>query len=84
MYEILTHVKINNDEYLWANPRGQERAKEMSILSFFKRKDRLPDPKGPLSAAIPSQAIVLANREVEKVNSEEASRRPNKCGKYHT
>ena len=48
----------------------------MLILSFIKRKDGLPDPKGPLSAAIPSQAIALANREVEKVISEEASRRP--------
>ena len=51
------------------DPRGQER---------MLRKDRLPDPKGPLSAVIPSQAIALANREVEKVISEEASRRPNK------
>ena len=50
----------------------------MSILSYFKSKDGLPDPMGPLSAAIPSQAIALANREVEKVISEEASRRPNK------
>ena len=50
-----------------------------TILSFIKRKEGLPDPKGPpLSAAIPSQAIALANREVEKVISEEASRRPNK------
>ena len=56
----------------------------MSILSFFKRKDGLPDPKGPLSTAISSQAIALANRDVEKVISEEASRRPNKRGKYHT
>ena len=73
MHEILTHAKINNDEHLLT--RGQER---MLILSFIKRKDGLPDPNGLLSAAIPSQAIALANREVEKVISEEASRRPKK------
>ena len=73
MHEILTHAKINNAEYLWT--RGQER---MLILSFIKRKDELPDPKGPLSAAIPSKKIALANREVEKMISEEASRRSNK------
>ena len=35
----------------------------MSILNYFKPKDGLPNPKGPLSLLIPSQAIALANRE---------------------
>ena len=43
---------------------------EMSILSYFKPKDGLPDPKGSLSSILPSQAIALANKEVEKVISE--------------
>ena len=43
----------------------------MSILSFFKPKDGLPDPKGLLlSTCLPSQAIALANKEVEKATSE--------------
>ena len=41
----------------------------MSIRSFFKRKDGLPDPKGSLSTCLYSQAIALANKEV-KVTSE--------------
>ena len=42
----------------------------MSIRSFFKQKDGLPDPKGSLSTCLSSQAIALANKEVEKVTSE--------------
>ena len=42
----------------------------MSILSYFKPKDGLPDPNGSLSSILPSQAIALANKEVEKVISE--------------
>ena len=42
----------------------------MSILSYFKPKDGLSDPKGSLSSILPSQAIALANKEVEKVISE--------------
>ena len=42
----------------------------MSIRSYFKPKDGLPDPKGSLSSILPSQAIALANKEVEKVISE--------------
>ena len=42
----------------------------MLILSYFKPKDGLPDPKGSLSSILPSQAIALANKEVEKVISE--------------
>ena len=38
----------------------------MSILNYFKAKDGLPNPKGPLSLSIPSQAIALANRDVAK------------------
>ena len=44
---------------------------EMSILSYFKPKDGLPDElEGSLSSILPSQAIALANKEVEKVISE--------------
>ncbi len=47
----------------------------MSIRSFFKPKDGLPDPKGSLSACLPSQAIALANKEVEKARNEEGKKR---------
>ena len=40
-------------------------------LSYFKPKDGLPDGlEGSLSSILPSQAIALANKEVEKVISE--------------
>ena len=37
------------------------RVSVMSIRTYFKPKDALPNPKGPLLQWIPSQAIVLAN-----------------------
>ena len=40
-----------------------------SILEFFKPKDGLPDPQGSLSRAISSEAIEMANREVENVHA---------------
>ena len=44
---------------------------EMSILSYFKPKDGLPDElEGSLSSILPSQAIAYSNKEVEKVISE--------------
>ena len=39
----------------------------MSIGSYFQPEDGIPDPKGSLSCSLPSQAIALANKEVEKV-----------------
>ena len=44
----------------------------MSIRKYFKPKDSLPDPKGSLSCSLPStsQAIALANKEVEKIMNE--------------
>ena len=45
----------------------------MSIRQYFKPQDRLPHPKGSLSASIPWQAIALANREVERVVLETAA-----------
>ena len=47
----------------------------MSIRSFFKQKDGLPDPKGSLSS-LSSKAIALANKEVEKaITSEKGKKR---------
>ena len=39
----------------------------MSIRRYFKLKDSLSDPKGPLSSKTPSQGIALANKEFEKI-----------------
>ena len=36
----------------------------MLILTYFKPKDGLSNPKGPLSLLIPLQAITLTNHEV--------------------
>ena len=39
----------------------------MSIQCYLKPIDGLPDPRGSLSANLPSVAIVSANREIKKV-----------------
>lgn len=47
----------------------------MSILKYFKRVDKkscsssnvLPDPEGPLSMLVPSEAIATANKKVRDV-----------------
>ena len=36
------------------------------ILKYFKRKNELPDPKGPLSAVINPSAIAAANKEAKR------------------
>ena len=38
----------------------------ISIRSYFKLKGGLPDPKGSLSTCLPTPAIALANKAVEK------------------
>ena len=55
----------------------------MSIRQYFKPRDGLPDPQGCLSSAIPSHAIALANKEVERAMSEEAAKVGKKRGKYN-
>ena len=40
----------------------------MSIRTYFKPKDGLPNPKGPLSQSIPSQAIALVNIDNDREN----------------
>ena len=50
----------------------------MSIQSYFKPKDGLPDPSGLLSSCLPSQEVALANKEVEKVTSDKGKQ----CGQY--
>ena len=37
----------------------------ISLLKYFKQNDDFPDPKGALTASVPSRAIVRASREVE-------------------
>ena len=51
----------------------------MSILNYFKPKDGLPDPKGPLSQSLSSRAIAAANSEIAKVIGGAAK----KCGEYN-
>ena len=38
----------------------------MALLRYLKPRDGLPDPRGSLSSAMPSQAIAQANREVQE------------------
>ena len=38
----------------------------MSLLNYFKRKDGLPNPRGTLSAVVPSKSIASASRAVEE------------------
>ena len=50
---------------------------KMSTRQYFKPRDGLPDPKGPLSRAMDSRAIAQANKEVEKVLSSGSATNPN-------
>ena len=47
----------------------------MALLRYFQPKDGLPDPKGALSASLPTPAIALANREVQKIMIQEKDRK---------
>ena len=47
--------------------RSQLALLEMSIRNYYQPENGLPHPKGSLSCSLPSQAIALANKEVEKV-----------------
>ena len=43
---------------------------KMSLLTYFKSassKDRLPNPRGSLSAVVPPRAISQANQEVQQM-----------------
>ena len=55
----------------------------MSIRQYFKPRDGLPDPHRCLLSAIPSHAIALADKEVERAMSEEAAKVGKKHGKYN-
>ena len=46
----------------------------MALLRYMKPIGSLPDPRGPLSDFIPTQAIAEANKEVEKVIAEDTKR----------
>ena len=50
----------------------------MSIRQYFKPRDSLPDPKGPLCNSVASNAIAMANKEVEK----EIAKKKKKRGQY--
>ena len=52
----------------------------MSLLKYFKPKDGLPDPKGPLSQSLPSRVIAAANSEVAKAIAGASGK---KRGEYH-
>ena len=55
----------------------------MSIRNYFRPSNGLPEPNGSLSLHIPSQAIALANKEVEKVLNEDSEVDKTKHGKYN-
>ena len=38
----------------------------MSLHRYFKISSKLPDPNGPLSKEVPSEAIKEANKSVER------------------
>ena len=42
----------------------------MALLKYYKLKEKLPKPDGPLSQSIPSSSILAANEEVSKVGRE--------------
>ena len=52
--------------------------REMVLLRYLERKNRLPDPHALLASAVPSQAIAEANREAQAARSSKQ-----KWGPYH-
>ena len=52
----------------------------MSLGKYFKAKDGLPSPSGSLSNIITLRAVVLANKEVDKVMAE--AKKQKKRGPY--
>ena len=46
----------------------------MSIRQYLEYRERLPDPRGPLSQSIASRAIAATNREVEKTKTNESKK----------
>lgn len=50
----------------------------MSLLQYFKPRDGLRDLQGPLSNSVASNAIAMANREVDK----EIAKTKKKRGQY--
>ena len=52
----------------------------MSLLKYFRRKQRVPDPNGSLSTSISPRAISLANCEVQEELRKDKNRK--KRGPY--
>ena len=52
----------------------------MSLVKYFKPKDSLPNPKGPLSESLPSCVIPAVNSEVVKPIAITSGK---KCGEYY-
>ena len=56
----------------------------MDLRRYFQpvRGDALPDPKGPLSATIPRQAIAEANKRVQEAAIAKASKKRGSYGHF--
>ena len=52
----------------------------MSLLKYYKLKEKLPKPDGPLSHYIPSSSILAANEELSKVTGCENGDNTNALG----
>ena len=78
-------MKIDPDPYQKVSPCVlQFELAVMSIQTYFKPKDGLPNPEGPVSQSIPLQPIALANIEVVKTTRDESKKclpsiLPDKC-----
>ena len=59
---------------------SEKTASLMSLRQYFRPREGLPDPKGPLASSVSSRAIAAANREVEAVLS--AENKEKKRGSY--
>ena len=53
------------EECIWSRDITSWFVKMNTLFNYFKLNDGLPNPRGPLSSLIGSQAISSANREVE-------------------
>ena len=70
VHVFLTKIVLSREgDRSWSSP-----VLDMCLLTYFRRKDQLPDPNDPLSRSFPSQTIIAANQEVETALKEKSSK----------
>ena len=81
------HENLSHEKFLHKQLKQQNYTRHSGcpvLMKYFKRKNELPDPKGPLSAVINPSAIAVANKEVKDLSGNGTSiERAGKRGRYN-